>query len=230
MQYWRSVAGWEGIYEMLGSHGPVPLRAVAVPLEARRVCVYSPLPNPEARAFEELASLGEPILLAPNAYHTLGLRPHAERFRDAPIVTSDRAFGRIRHKTQLSVQGLRLLEAHLPPHVSLVVLPEVRNGEVWLSVREAGRCAWIVCDAFLNLEKLGGPLGMLLRTMRMGPGLSISATFKWIVAQDRRAYREWLLERIAEERPTTLIPSHGAILTDEQLPARLEALVKRRFR
>lgn len=227
-RHWRAIAGWSGVYEMRGSHGRVPLRAVAVRLEARRVCVYSPLPNPSAEALEELASLGEPILVAPNAYHTLGLSAHADRFRDAPLVASDAAFGRIRHKTRLSIQGLRLLEAHLPSHVSLAVLPDVRNGEVWLSVREADRCAWIVGDAFLNLEKLSGVFGVGLRLLRMGPGPSISATFKLLI-KDKKSYREWLLARIGEDRPTTLIPCHGRILSDEHLAKRLETLVKRRL-
>jgi len=47
--------------------------------------------------------------------------------------------------------------------------------------------------------------------------------------RDRAAYRRWLLDTIAAQRPTTLIPCHGDILTDPQLPDRLQRLVERRF-
>jgi hypothetical protein len=166
---------------------------------------------------------------APNAYHTLGLPEHAQAFEDAPLVASDRAFRRIKSKTKLSVEDLRLLEANLPPHMSLLQPPDLRSGEVWLSIRDAGRCAWIVCDAFVNLSRLPAtPVGLALKFLRMGPGIAIGATFK-LLMQDRRAYREWLLEKIAEERPTMLIPCHGQVVDDEQLPVRLERLVRHRI-
>lgn len=69
---------------------------------------------------------------------------------------------------------------------------------------------------------------MLLKTLRMAPGLSISATFKWML-KDRAAYRDWLLAQIEREKPTVLIPSHGQIINDANLPARLADLVRARL-
>ena len=71
-------------------HGPIPLRAVAVELPDKRVCVYSPIPKAGAAAMDQLRAIGDPILLAPNAYHTLGLPEHATAFAEAPVVASDR--------------------------------------------------------------------------------------------------------------------------------------------
>lgn len=226
---WQPVAGLTGVWEIRRKHGAIPLRAVAVALGDDRVCVYSPIPRAGEPAMNQLRAIGRPILLAPNAYHTLGLPEHAAAFDGAPVIASDLAYQRIKRKTQLSVEDPRLLQAHLPSHVSLLQPPDLRNGEVWLSVRDATRCAWIVCDGFLNLPRLpGSVMGFALRLMRMGPGLSIGATFK-LLMKDRRAYREWLLAKIAEDRPTMLIPSHGDLIDDEQLPERLERLVRQRF-
>lgn len=221
--------GISGVWEIRRKHGAIPLRAVAVDLGDDRVCVYSPVPNVGAAAMDQLRAMGRPIFLAPNAYHTLGLPEHARAFEDAPVIASDRAYKRIKRKTKLTIEDPRLLEANLPSHIALLQPPDMRNGEVWLSVRDANRCAWIVCDAFLNFERLpAGALGILMRLLRMGPGLAISSTFRFLT-QDRRAYREWVLAKIAEDRPTMLIPSHGQVIDDERLPEHLERLVKRRL-
>jgi hypothetical protein len=227
---WQPVAGLAGVWEIRRMHGAIPLRGVAVALGDDRVCIYSPVPRAGDAAMNQLRAMGRPIFLAPNAYHTLGLPEHAAAFDEAPIIASDSAYQRIKRKTKLSVEDPRLLEAHLPSHVSLLQPPDLRNGEVWLSVRDSNRCAWIVCDGFLNLPRLpGNAMGLVLRLLRMGPGLSISVTFKFLLAKDRRAYRDWLLAKIAEDRPTMLIPSHGQVIDDDQLPDRLERLVRQRF-
>lgn len=228
--HWLPIAGLNGVCELKGSGGAFPLRAVAIRLAEGCVAVYSPLPRPAPAALDELAQMGKPILIAPNAYHTLGLTGHAQRFGDAPIVTSDRAYARIRTKTKLAGQPLRLLEAYLPSNVAVLTLPDVRNGEVWLSIQQDGVRAWVVGDAFLNMsKKLAGLYGVAMSLMRAGPGLAVSTTFQFLV-EDRAFYRDWLLEQIERERPTILVPCHGEIIRDESLPQQLEALVKRRFR
>ena len=227
---WQPIPGLADVWEIRRTHGAIPLRAVAVALGDDRVCVYSPVPRAGEAAMNQLRAMGRPIFLAPNAYHTLGLTKHVAAFDDAPVVASDRAYQRIKRKTKLSVEDPRLLEAHLPSHVSLLQPPDLRNGEVWLSVRDTNRCAWIVCDGFLNLPHLpGNAMGLALRLLRMGPGLSISATFKFLLMKDRRAYRDWLLAKIAADRPTLLIPSHGELIDDDQLPDQLERLVRQRL-
>jgi hypothetical protein len=225
---WQPIAAIPGLWEIRGLHGVLPLRAVAVQLGAN-VCVYSPLPSCTREALAQLGSLGEPILLAPNAYHTLGLRPHSQAFPQAPVVASTRALARVERKSGLKVQDLSVLEAKLPPHVSLLRCPGARTGEVWLSVRGTDQRAWVVCDAFLNLQRAPkGVLGLIVKGLRLGPGLSISTSFKWLV-KNRKAYRDWLLARIAEEQPTILVPSHGQILNELGLPRQMEQLVRARL-
>lgn len=86
-----------------------------------------------------------------------------------------------------------------------------------------------VGDAFFNIARTPRtPIGFLLWLLGISAGLRIGASFRWLV-RDRGAYRRWLLDAIAAQRPTTLIPCHGDVLTDPQLPDRLQRLVERRF-
>jgi hypothetical protein len=226
--HWQPVAGLDRVWEIRRVHRVMPLRAVAVQLRPDWVCVYSPVPHIGDGALRELRALGSPILLAPNAFHTLGLREHASAFPSAQVVASVQASRRIQRKTGLPITDLSVLEPKLATNVSLLALPPLRSGEVWLSVRSASACGWIVCDGFLNLQRAPrGLLGLIVKALRMGPGLSISSSFRWMI-KNRKAYREWLLARIAEDRPTILVPSHGQIVQDPELPQRLERLVRER--
>ena len=104
-----------------------------------------------------------------------------------------------------------------------------RAGELWLSFDLPAGRAWTVGDAFFNIARTPPtPIGFLLWLLGISPGLRIGASYRWLV-RDRAAYRRWLLDTIAAQRPTTLIPCHGDIVTDPQLPDRLQRLVERRF-
>jgi hypothetical protein len=117
----------------------------------------------------------------------------------------------------------------LPANLSLLVPPATRAGELWLSFDSPAGRAWTVGDAFFNIARTPRtPIGFLLWLLGISPGLRVGASFRWLV-RDRGAYRRWLLDTIAAQRPTTLIPCHGDILTDPQLPDRLQRLVERRF-
>lgn len=229
LAHWRPIERLDGAWELRRTHGLLPLRAVAVRLSEGTLCVYSPVPKVGQVALQELGALGTPTLLAPNRYHTLGLKEHAGAFPDAPIVASTQAAPRVRKKTGLRIRELDALKQELPAHITLLQCPAARSGEVWLSIRGARHRVWVVADAFLNFERLSsGPAGLLLKALRMGPGLSIGSTWTWLL-KNRSAYRDWLLTKIGEERPTVLVPSHGRIVVDDALPTRLEQLVRERL-
>ncbi len=86
----------------------------------------------------------------------------------------------------------------------------------------------MVCDAFFNVGRVTGPVGLVMRSLKGGPGLSIGQTFSWVALKDRRAYRAWILEALARERPTELWMSHGDTVTRGDLTEVLAALVKAR--
>jgi hypothetical protein len=106
----------------------------------------------------------------------------------------------------------------------------MRNGESWISLPTAGGAAWLVGDGFFNIGRTPRtPMGALLHLLGISSGLRIGSSYQWFIG-DKSGYRDWLLETIDRERPTTLIPCHGDVLTDPQLPSRLRRLVESRIR
>lgn len=208
----------------------VPLRSVGFRLADGRLAVYSPILGLGEDAHRTLKALGEPALLvAPNHYHHLGLAEYATAYPQSGIVGSSRAVRRLQTRCRHPVEDEERLRQALPSNVSVLVPPGTRTGEMWLSVAGAAGRAWIVGDAFFNIARTPRSLiGLVLKVLRICPGLRIGDSFRWLV-KDRRSYRAWLLETLAAERPTILIPCHGDIVVDDALPDRLESLTRASF-
>ena len=228
--HWRSIADLDGIWQTDLITQGAPLRAVAFRLIDDRLGVFSPVRGLGADAHAALAALGRPALLvAPNHFHNLGLAEYADAHPGSVIVTTAVAAPRTRAKCKREVEDDTRLSAALPEHISLLVPPDTRTGELWLSVRSARARAWIVGDAFLNIAKTPlSPIGLVLKALACSPGLRISTSFRWLL-RDRTAYRRWLLAKLEEERPTILIPCHGDIIVDESLTERLQRLAEARL-
>ncbi len=208
----------------------VPLRSVAFSLVDGRLGIFSPILGLGADAHRGLTALGAPALLvAPNHYHHLGLGEYATTYPQTTIVGSAVAAHRLQKMCGRKVEDEARLRQALPPHISVLVPPGTRSGEMWLSVAGAEGRAWIVGDAFFNIVKTPRSLiGLILKLFGICPGLRIGASFRWLV-KDRASYRTWLLAALAAERPTILVPCHGNILVGETLPDRLERLVRSRL-
>lgn len=207
-------------------------RACALPLPGGGSLVLSPIPDLGDELFTSLESTaGAPaIVLAPNHYHWMALPAWRERYPDLPVVASAVAARRLRKKLGFDLGDLDAARERLPDGAELLEPPGLKNGEVWLRLEHDGRVAWIVSDAFFNVEeKTRGLFGLLLRITGTVPGLRIGRTFTFAAVGDKHSYRDWLLDRIADDRPAVLVPGHGAILTGDDLPDRLDALVRARL-
>ncbi len=208
------------------------LRSVAVELRDGGVAVVSPIRALEDDAVARLAELG-PVrfLVAPNHYHHLGLATWRARFPDARVVCTPVARPRLARKAHLEPETIEALSVALPPVVQVLVPPGLKTGELWLRLRTPDWCVWVVSDGFFHLPALPrGAIGMFCRVTGTAPGLRIGGTFLALAVSDRRAYREWLLRRIAEDRPLALVPGHGDVLFADDLSERLAALATARLR
>lgn len=229
LTHWKRLPHFDGVWELTRQLGPVPVRGVAVQLQPGCACVYSPPPGSGEAAIRELSALGRLLLLAPNKYHTLGLLPYARLHPGSEVISDVVARERLRKKTGLPIQELSHFSASPSLPVATLVPPGTRNGETWLSIQAQSRRAWIVGDAFLNLSELPPPPHRwIIALTNSGPGLSIGGTFKLMVKR-KRAYRDYVLNLIEREQPTMLIPCHGDVLIDDELPQRLSALVRARL-
>jgi hypothetical protein len=227
---WQPLAGAETIWHAEGDMEGTPLRSVAVRLRDGRLAVYSPARGLGREAHGQLRRIGLPgLLVAPNHYHTLGLREWAAAYPEAAVVSSVRASARVQRQCRRPVGDEAALRSALPPEVSVLVPPGTRTGELWLSAPTPRGRAWIVGDGFFNIARTPrGVMGLLLVALGSSPGLRIGSGFRWLL-RDRAAYRAWLLERLAREPPTVLVPCHGEVLCDPLLPARLKQLAEIRL-
>jgi len=222
---WHPIAGLDGIWQAVAIVEGAPLRSVALRLADGRLAVYSPIRG--LGAHRELAAIGDPaILIAPNHYHNLGLKEYAAAYPGVTVVASAVAAPRLRRRCGLEVSDETGLRSALPSHISALVPPGTKNGELWLSAEASGGPAWIVGDAFFNLARTPRSfIGLLLRILGISPGLRIGSSFRWLL-KDRAAYRQWLADALGDQRPTMLIPCHGDILAEPALTERLVRLVE----
>lgn len=204
-------------------------RALALRLEGGEAALVSPVKGTLERSRESLAPIGRPTFaLAPNHFHFLGIAE--ARTPQLTCVASAVARPRLETKCGHVFEPLDALRERLPAGITLLEPPGLKSGEVWVRAQTERGVAWAVCDAFFNVNNpLSGTMGFMLRATSTAPGLRIGNTFHWLVLRDKKAYRRWLEERIAEDAPRILIPSHGDVIVDDALPDRLRELVARRL-
>lgn len=209
----EALDGLEGVYTATRDN----LRCTALRLTSGGLCLFSPVRGLGDSAIASLRDLGEvEILLAPNHWHNLGLQEYARAFPDASLCASPRASVRLASVTQLRFEDLARLQPLLPQSVRLVPPAGLKTGEVWLSIAGAERHAWVVVDAFC------GPAG---KTRDVGHEPGILGTFPKFGIGDRTVYLDWLERQIEADKPTVLVPCHGAVVEGGQLPGKLRRLV-----
>lgn len=212
---------------LLGAvYGKTRVRMLAVGLRDGGLAVISPGAGVPDEVFAALEAWGRPrFLVAPNAYHNLGLPRWSARYPDATVVAHQRAQARLRKRLPaLTFHGLEALEAALPEGVRLLCPPGARQGELWLSADTAEGRAWFVVDGLVNETHLpGGPLGLLMRLMGFRAGLITNPFFKRLFLDDKAAHKAWVREALDQDRPVLFIPAHGAVLRGPDVVAQLHA-------
>jgi hypothetical protein len=192
------------------------------------VLVHSPTYDGD-ESFAKVDAIGKPrILFAPNHFHHQSLPKFIERYPEAAVVATEKACVRLRKRGHARVQPLASVT--LPSGVRFLEPPGTRAGEAFLSIDDHdGARAWVVSDAFFNVERsVTGLGGMVLRALKTTPGLAVGQTFLWLALADGAAYKEWILAALARERPTRLYVSHGETAEAPDLYERLAQLVRAR--
>lgn len=202
-----------------------------VPLGDGRLLVHSPT-RLGPKTWETVEKHGQPaVLFAPNHYHHLGLPSYRERYPEARVVAASKARPRLAEQGNREIEAIEdLPEDALPEGFRFLVCEGVKTGETFLSIPGDGGRTWIVCDAFFNVPgPTKGFMGFVLRMLATAPGLAIGRTFWLLALKNTKAYLTWLEEKLAEERPTRVLFSHGQPLEGEDVPERLLELAKRRL-
>jgi hypothetical protein len=191
-----------------------PLRCTAIRLRTGGLCLFSPVQGLGDTAIASLAALGEvEALLAPNHYHNKGLREYADAFPKSLICASDGAAPRLQRVTRMRFASLDKLRPLLPRTTKLVSPAGLKTGEVWASIRGTRARAWVVVDAFCGNDYAGATEPSLL------------ATFPRFGVADRAIYVAWLERQIERDKPTVVVPCHGALVRSRRLAASIRHLV-----
>ncbi len=190
-------AGWEA-----------SMYAIALP--SGGLLVHSPT-RVDGATHPGLDALGRPeLLLAPNHFHHMGLPAYRAKYPDAVAVASGGARPRLERQGHRGLGALGEVRERLPRGARLLECEGVKTGEVFVSLDAGGRRVWIVCDALFHVQRpLTGFMGFALRRLKTSPGLCVGQTFLWLALRDRRVFLEWIRAKLADERPETLLFSHG---------------------
>lgn len=222
----EDVGFWTAEYRVPG----MPVSSTAIRLDDGGFLVVSPAEALIA-PFKAQLDGDARFLLAPNSYHHMGLKPWRAAFPKALAVAARGAQPRLSKQGHQALHSLDELRAACPEHVEIVEVPSTRVGETWVVVKTASGVAWVVCDAFFNMQGRAKNPAMraLSWLLKSAPGLRISGLMKWGGLRDRKVYRAWLLHRLETDAPTILVPGHGDVIRDANLPARLRALIDERL-
>ena len=188
------------------------LRCVAAALLDGGTVLYSPV-----RKTSGTASAVAPVrfLLAPNHYHNMGLKEHADTFPEASCVCSATARPRLEKVTGCRLSDLKSLEDALPDGASLVEPEGLKTGEVWLCLRSKGEVAWVVTDAFCGVQGAGGS----------DATVGFLKPFPTYGLRDKAVFSAWVRHRLELAPPTLIIPCHGEIVRGGNLKQDISALL-----
>lgn len=175
--------------------------------------VVSPPCGVNAGVFDDLLSFG-PVqaLIAPNAFHYLGLALWSRHFPRVPIFAPAQSVDRLKKKTRLSaIRPLSDASLLAGSHVTLDDLPHCKKGEALVRVSRETGSVWFVADIVTNMHKLPDhPIAKLLfRFTRSAPGLRFNNLAAAVMVRDKRALKRWFSQEIENTPPHLFIPSHG---------------------
>ena len=197
-----------------------------------------------------LISPGEPLLAAwqkqfpsnlklhiifPNAYHHMGVNAWLTAYDDVTLYASNLAIKQLINKgfTQQQILSLESITPPLPKGYDILFPPGHRAGDIWLRKQLPNPLSstWITCDSFLNYERMSNqPVARFMqKILSAAPNLKISQVIKWFILSDRRAFKDWALKQVQQDKPMVLIPSHGEIRSDDMLAQQIASVISQRL-
>lgn len=206
------------------TYGPQRARMAAIGIGGGGLLVVTPGTQMTEERWSQLASLGTPrFLLAPNAYHNVGIAAWKKRFPEARVVAHPRSIKRLRKQVPgVEFEDLSVLEAALPAGVRLLSPPQARQGETWVSVKTKDGVGWFVTDSIMNEEKIpGGGVGFVMKLVGFRAGLMTNPFFKRVFLRDKPAYKQWVCSELDRDRPNLFVPAHGRVLRGSDVTEQL---------
>jgi hypothetical protein len=184
------------------------------------VVLVSPPSNPPESAFTDIEARG-PVraLVAPNAFHHLGLRPWRERYPDVPIFAPAQSIARIEKQSRLTgIRPLADASGIAGDRVEFVDMPHYKTGEALVRWRidgaggadGGGAWAWYMTDVAFNFtQRLPGPFGIIMRLTKSTPGFRRNALAGAFMVRNKRQLYAWINEQAEKTPPKVVVMCHG---------------------
>jgi hypothetical protein len=155
------------------------------------------------------------MLVAPNAFHTLGLAQWKARISQARVFAPAQSVARVQRQSGLPDIGpVSAASTLCGPRLELIEMPYYRTGEILVRIDTARGHAWYVTDVILNMTELPAqPVArFLFKASNSAPGLRYNNIAPLFMVKDKAAVRRWLAAEAAKHPPDWLIPAHGAVV------------------
>jgi len=207
------------------SFGPGTANALALTVPDG-VIVVSPPCNVADAVFVELEQRGPlKALIAPNAFHSMGLAPWKARYPDVPIFAPPQSIGRLEKSTKISgIRPVAEAAARIGDQVQLVDMPHYKTGELLVRWPVDGGWAWYLTDVAMNFAEVPpGLFGLVFKWTRSCPGLRRNALAGWFMVKDKRALYAWLAEQAEKTPPRLVVPCHGGVVKTSDPVAEIRA-------
>jgi hypothetical protein len=197
------------------SFGPAFARALVVGGNGGLIVVSPPYRVPAGVKDDLAAYGGVRALVAPNAFHHMGLPEWKARFPDAALFAPAQSIARVEKQSKLTgIRSLAEAAAIAAPNVELVDMPHYKTGEVLVRIRTDQGLVWYVTDVIVNMPVL--PKHPIAKAMfalsRSAPGLRFNNIAPIFMVADKAALRRWIAAEFRKAPPAWLIPAHGDIV------------------
>jgi hypothetical protein len=211
---WQSVPDASNVQTFQYSFGNGTARSFAV-LGPLGWVVVSPSEKVDDAQLETLEKLG-PIaaLVAPNAFHLMGLAPWKARFPEAKLFAPAQSIPRLRKKTRLDmIAPVAEAKAFCGDAMELIDMPFYRTGEALVRVPTTAGSIWHVTDVIFNFAKVPPhPIAKFIFTVLSdsAPGFKLAGPSALIMMRDKKSVYRFLKQEAEKDPPIRIVPSHGA--------------------
>lgn len=180
------------------------------------IVVVSPPCNAADAVVEELQREFGPVraLVAPNAFHHMGLAAWHARCPDAELYAPAQSIARVQRQSGLhGIRPAAEFGAIAGPRLQLVDMPHYKTGELLVRIDTNRGLVWYVTDIIMNMPSLPGhPLVRLLfKLSGSAPGLRFNNIAPLFMVKNKAALKRWLAAEAGAKPPRWLIPAHGDI-------------------
>lgn len=232
MSVWKPVGTgiWVGEYDFRGNG----INTSLVQLASGGLMAISPGAGMSEEDYAAAGDIGSiEALVVPGAYHNMGLPPWHERFGAAAIYGPEDSIAHIakQHPGLAAVQPLSALTPLLKAGDIVEAVGGMRNADLFLATRRDDAVTWFTNEVITNMASYPGNFlfKLAFQLTGSGPGLNVNKLSMMLCGGKKQPVRAYYETKLASIPPTRLVPTHGGVIDDPGLAARLGEVIARRL-